>query len=123
MKYMLLFVLLIKSMFLISQNTDSVVLPLLMALEFDQTEDPTYESVSKQSLGIKLQSSFLIDNHFEYGRNNGYLTLWDWDDETLPMDVPKHQNGQLVFSNSEKNIFAGALDITDSPDGYTLISS
>lgn len=113
-------VILLKSLFLISQNSISSDLQFLMALEFDRSEDPTYESVSKQSLGYRMQSNFLINHNFEYGRNNGYLTLWNWNGAEGVHDAPDRLNGDLLFKDSENETFSNALDIQDG-SGYTLM--
>ena len=119
MKKQLGIILLLNSLFLVSQNPNKLDLQFTMALEFDNSEALAYDYIKDKSFGIQEQQHIAIHKKYEYGRDNGYLTFWDWD-TTDYKNFPNRQNGSLIFKEDMRATFVDALDISGDT-GYTLM--
>ena len=120
MKRILLAIHLFQTAFLLCQSQVSSNLRFDMALEFDQSDAPTYDHINDKIFGIQEQQNISIHKKYEYGRDNGYLNFWDWDTTDFK-NFPNRQNGSLIFKDSMRATFVDALDISGDT-GYTLMT-
>ena len=69
MKKQLGIILLLNSLFLVSQNPNQLDLQFTMALEFDRSDALAYDHIKDESFEIQEQQHIAIHKKYEYGRD------------------------------------------------------